>query len=1613
MPEPDVSLDDFMAQDDASQTNEAPMLLDDFEAGKKEVFLRDRNMIVEAPPETSDEELSAFIDEEVYSKDGGRLLGTIAGLAGPLGTLVVQEPVRKAGWNALKGAGAFFARIPGIAGSLIQEEGERMGEGPTIRQALGGGPASLFDTKLSPIDRHLMSKKFDPILGGITNAWLASRVLSREIADRTQQDERIAALGAEIRASNTAWIKENNIQPDAGYEIPFDIGGAGASLFVSLGAAYATRNPGMVGVLFGAMQKGELYEEARAAGKSPEEAGRLSTAGGIAEGALEGLGLEVFMNTLRGSKTIARIALRSFEESLQEAAQTGAEETIAKLGWDRPGTKEDIAKRILYSAAIGFIVGAPAASVATALENRSLVGELRRAGMNDKEAVQFMTTITEKMQASTAENVIQEIRLDVSPDARLEAETEAAEAEQDERIDLANDLLSSELPPSPAYSVDEAGNLTELEPEESGAQYQPDEVMPEKPAGESPVVSNEETEETITPEENEFLEQMGAEPDAGDTSFDFGQNAASEEQPAEASSGFDEFEARQMQQAEEAIVRFWAKKDFIERVGKFRRFRDKYLHEELAGISRMFFTTKQTAEKLDEVADRLGMTFNELIAELTDISKTWKKDVAAFREAKSYLLSVARADMAKTRSLNAKILKLKKYLRSRAGLNYKRIVRESTGQVDRSVLISEMKALKAGMAAQVRAATAAERSTKKGLKDLKEGLVDTINQYVPPAQRGRFLTLIAKAQSGAEIDQAAGRIERIGKELQSKEIIAYMKRYFENQLSLQDRQENRRQLRNLKAGIVETIKKYIEPSAQGRFLSLIAKAQSGADILRAANRIEKVAEELHRKELVADIKKALERAEESKSIAIEYIGKIRDLVDGFDLTKRTAKTIKKLVELRKFIERKQAAGEDVVLPALLLEKLEILSATPLNDISTQSLENVLSGIYSLIEAGKMKLATRQAVYELQKQRELRELATSTKQMTEKDIITPKIGERLTREQVMQNTAAKMMNWAMRLDLSITPMDVVFDMLDGVAGYQGANFRIFKKTIDDAYSRYIVKKDEVSKEVTDLAEELKLDDADFEAIGFHASREQEGGADKLEAMGYSKKEIDAVKLNDKQKKLYDLMRAKLDALRPDIAEVMRVVYNEELGEVKNYFPFMTDFDAMSDSEIRERFGNSVEQFGQAPKKNVQKGFTKKRVGGAQRLKLNAMEIFLGHTDNAAYLVTIGKETKRLGEIAASPEYAKAAGELGQEVVRDWIDIVARKGKMQGHRDNILDWARRQTGAATLGFKLSSALIQPTALLDGAALIGHKAFEGAQLIATSKEWREFVLKNMPEIKERIGDDVAFTEFGKKDVLSKVQRTGFWALRKLDALTASSVAVGAYIKFIEEKQAKAKPDEKPADDTAGGTKNGIDLSKPDAEAISYAQKMVRRTQASSFFKDAPSALTRGTITNNKSVDRLILQFQTFMLNRWSLIKHDAYRAGIKGENKAQAVNIAAYLTLAAIAESGLRRVSNALINGLTGDDDDDDKKEAFGSEVVKRLLSNIPFVSSAIGFSQYGSIPIPTLSMIQKIGTRAQAAARSKKKSTKLRNVARFWTMLAGWIFGLPGTIQADELIKKSAR
>ena len=861
----------------------------------------------------------------------------------------------------------------------------------------------------------------------------------------------------------------------------------------------------------------------------------------------------------------------------------------------------------------------------------------------------------------------------------------------------------------------------------------------------------------------------------------------------------------------------------------------------------------------------------------------------------------------------------------------KGIIREQTGQVkDQGEDVSERTAFLESLKQQVKAASQATKATREEVFDTQSNLIKLINQSdLEATDKSKFLTTIKNIQTQKDFQKAL-------------------------------------------APTVNKKGEVTDPGIEARINTLIDKAQ--------------------RRDIVSNIKKDFKRIKDSNVIAVDYIQAVENLLNDFELKGHKPETLQKLEDTKKFIESQKAQGIDVAMPDSVMKKLDILTRKKIEDISTEDLNKLHEDIKQLEQLGKTKLRVRQELEKSKKEKDLAALKADSKPIVKIDEKKAGIGEKLTIQEQVKNKITQALNKAMETDIAISPMDGFFDLLDGGKKYKGANYTIFKKTIDKAYGEYLKARGDIQSDIIKQADGLGLDDSNFERIGVHAVLQQEGGLEKLVNSGYKEADINAIKLTDKELELYNAMREKLDSLRPAIEETMRTVFNQPLGEVKDYFPFMTDFEAMTDFEIRERFGSDIQQFGKVLKKNTEKGFTKARVGGKQKVKINAMDVFLQHTDNATYLTNVGKETKYLGEIAGSPEYREAVGEYGQEQVREWVDLVARKGKAQGNRIPILDTIRKNTGIATLGFKLSSALVQPTALMDGASLIGPYAFSGARNIAMGREWRKFMVDNIPELKARIGDDPGYLEFGGKSISDKAGNAGLWALKKLDALTASSVASGAYEKYLAENNIP------------------LDLTKPNKEAIEYAQFIMRKTQASGLFKDLPPAISRGELTGNISLDKFILQFQSFMLNRWSLIRHDMYRSGFRGGDKKQGLNIFFWLTMATLSEIGLRRASKEMVAFLA-DENLDDWEETFTKEFVQNSLGNIPFVSSAVSAVNYGSFPVPSVSLISNMIQKWGGAVKGEKASTREKNTIRAILLTLGVFKGMPGTVQLDQFLGKA--
>ncbi|NJO00344.1 MAG: hypothetical protein HC880_00510 [Bacteroidia bacterium] len=919
-----------------------------------------------------------------------------------------------------------------------------------------------------------------------------------------------------------------------------------------------------------------------------------------------------------------------------------------------------------------------------------------------------------------------------------------------------------------------------------------------------------------------------------------------------------------------------------------------------------------------------------------------------------------------------------------------KIFKSVEDKLGKSVSVSKLKNI-------IREQTGQNQQSKVLLKYLKEKYSTEIKAGVLENEIEKKLSGPLKATKVKKIiKENTGQVKDQGGQVSERQALRRSLRR-QATAALQASRSTTKELTDVKKSIAGMIKESLPIKERGRYLTMIASAKNGRDVVKAVMRIDRDVDTFNKKETIKDIKKMFKDVKKSKNIAIDYVEKIKDLVSDVDFVKRSESALSSIKETQEYINNQISLGNNIDLPQRILNKLSILTKRPIDQVNQQDLDDLRQDIENLIEVGKMKLKTRKEIDSLRKQNDLKALATSTKAINSKTPGKVLPGEDKALFDDLMAKYEKAREFAVQHGINIAPVDVNFDILDGNQEYTGENFRIFKKRMDLLFGEFLRLKDEIQNDIKQLAHDLGLGNKDFELIGIHAAREQEGGVDKLLHTGYTQKQIDSVKLNDKQQKLYNAMREKYDELRPKIEDIMKRVYNQPLTKVKKYSPFMTDYEAMSGQEVRSMFGDDVQEIGQKNRKNVEKGFTKTRTLGKQKIKVNAMDIFLRHTENAAYLVTMGEDIKYLGELAKTEEYGKLAGNVGQKMVLDWIDLMARKGSSGENRVRIIDNLRNNVGAATLGLKLSSALIQPTALMDGAGLIGQHAFKGFSDVVSQKGVREFVLNNFPEIKHRIGDDRAFSDYDDFDGLSQIRKIGYTPLKIMDGLTAAGVGFGAYKQYLQENNIP------------------LDLNNPNAEGIAYAQLIVRRTQSSPFFKDTAAIFNRGDagLTGNLSLNRAILQFQSFMFNRWSLIRHDLIRLGVQEKDYKKALNIAFFLMMANFAETGLRHLSKEFVDLIaTGRFDMEQYDETAGKDFAINAIQTVPYLGQALSVMEYSSNPVPTVNAVQTAIDAYDALKKSKKKATIDKNRLRVLATI-GTIAGVPGSVQADQVIKMKAK
>jgi hypothetical protein len=358
-------------------------------------------------------------------------------------------------------------------------------------------------------------------------------------------------------------------------------------------------------------------------------------------------------------------------------------------------------------------------------------------------------------------------------------------------------------------------------------------------------------------------------------------------------------------------------------------------------------------------------------------------------------------------------------------------------------------------------------------------------------------------------------------------------------------------------------------------------------------------------------------------------------------------------------------------------------------------------------------------------------------------------------------------------------------------------------------------------------------------------------------------------------------------------------------------------------------------------------------------------------------------QKLSRLAESERYRKAVGENAQRSVLTWLDVLARKG---GAITREAPWMKKvndlnnNLSVAILGLRLTSTLKQPLALLDGAAEIGAYAFEGTAKVLDGN-WMSFMSKNSSEIRERFADPF-LEEISHDKTMKKVKKVAMYPIQVMDNLTARSVWAGAYMKKMDELGLE------------------VDLKKPNKEALKYSDLVIRKTQASAAFKDLPIMMTG----KNRQGAKLIMKFQTFVLNRWSYLSEDL--PDKMKNNKKQAVQQLTFIAMSMFLEGAINSVYYSLTR--SGDDDEESKLSVAFRAMISSIVQTVPFIGQAFSSLNYGTNPVPLIAVTDKFFTSLKQVFDAKKIATKEKHAIRALSYSMGAIYGIP-TDQARQILE----
>jgi hypothetical protein len=422
---------------------------------------------------------------------------------------------------------------------------------------------------------------------------------------------------------------------------------------------------------------------------------------------------------------------------------------------------------------------------------------------------------------------------------------------------------------------------------------------------------------------------------------------------------------------------------------------------------------------------------------------------------------------------------------------------------------------------------------------------------------------------------------------------------------------------------------------------------------------------------------------------------------------------------------------------------------------------------------------------------------------------------------------------------------------------------------------------------------------------------------------------------------EALARRVDGIPPDRVEAMEI--QTRFGTFRGgYFPIKYDERQSRESKkdiAREAAERQLR--GASFRASTRHGHREQRVRGVRRpIKLGFGVIF-SHVGQVIHDLTHYEfliDTNRLlkdkkVERAIKEHYGDLAYTEMQKAVED---MAAGNIAATDAYEEAANWLRRGTTTAVLGFKVTTALLQPLGLLSSIVRVGPKwVLRGLMRWMGGGERQEFTVRWVHEKSSfmRHRDRTMMREINeiqnelrlRGKVFSKFQGTALWMTVKAQMIADMPTWLGSYEKAMEQLNFK-------------GASSKQEQDAIEKKVIGIADQAVRDSQGSGHIHD----LAR--IQRGNAFVKLFTMFSTFFNARWNLAREVVGRTNFKSpvDVGRMMVDMLILYPMPAI----LAVLSREVLRGGLGAEDDDKLYDDLLSEALLEPMTDVIGLRELVG-------------------------------------------------------------------